>query len=631
MSVNKEENVFAGIELGDCRDDYENFTGFLEKYYDLTKLRFVLIHVSKRPVGDGTFMSWASFFKKHGISFAFLYTQQRGAPDGRKSQLTVETVKGIKEIAGDLYLGDMIGETGGYISWYEGYFNGNESLPYADGSVTVKSAHDDYVKRVSEFVKLDRELGIENVLSVEATTASRFNFEAGVTSLFLELMCGDPEIMLASARGVSKSFLSPYFGCHIAHEWYGGLRNDDPLKYKRLRLAYEYAYMSGARYIYPESGDNDLVSYGYHYDKDHEFCRTYRDEWERFADYVRENGRPAGGPIVKTAFVQGLYDSYNGWGCKTVWDRFGNEKWGYSDAENSWRVLSDIVRRDRWHTVENYGESDMSAMPAYGQYDIICAQADVSVMSLYDTLIFAGSNVMTPELLEKLRAFVKNGGKLFITAAHLSVSDSPEKEYKIIKDGNFGDFFGFVYENSVKNINKGYKFRSDSIIPGVLYPASKDGLGDPVLPGGYVRFADVSLTGGRIAAVAEDSFREMRDDIPVLIENKYGKGYVVTLLSVDYPGKPSVYPLYSRIVRDLVIADKKAAEVRVDAGDDVSYAVYEDGGDLAVFLLNTNYDCKCFARVTCGKHVSEVVLDPMEMKKAVIPSSASFTRTENEN
>ncbi|MEG2378271.1 MAG: hypothetical protein RSC43_07960, partial [Clostridia bacterium] len=193
-----------GLEIGDHFASYDTFTDYISENYDLTKLGFVLIYISRDEVGADRFYSWARFFAENDICFAFLYTQQRGAPIGKISHLTAEIVAGIREIAGDYFIGDMIGETGGLASWPEGYY-GEEPMPRQDFA-DMREARDEYVKSVAELVKIDKDFGVDNVLAVEATMFSRYNFEAGVKYTFLEMMCANPEIMLASARGASRAY-----------------------------------------------------------------------------------------------------------------------------------------------------------------------------------------------------------------------------------------------------------------------------------------------------------------------------------------------------------------------------------------------------------------------------------------
>ncbi len=610
---NNENGLYVGIEIGDTHDRYETFVDYIKENYDLEKLGFVLIHCMKREIGEERFLEWARFFKENDIHFAFLYTQQRGAPEGKESQLTKETVAKIKETAGELFVGDMIGETGGLMSWFEEYFRfSSEEIMMPTDIENLTVAKEKYIDRVAKIVALDRKFDVEDVLSVEATTASRYNFEAGVDVSFMEMLCGDPEIMMSSVRGASRAYGRKAFGAHIAHEWYGGLRVDDPMKYKRLRLAYRYAYLSGANYIYPESGDFGIRAYGFMLDKDHEFCELYRKEWSDFADLVASEPREGEGPKVSLAFVQGINDPYGGWGNKTIWNQFGREAWGYSDAENSWRILDTITRRDKWHCPENFGDIDRSAHPAYGQYDLLPAEAPADVMKKYDTLIFAGRNTMTEDTVDKLCEFVSDGGTLFITAAHLSSADSPEAPYSFA-GGKLCELLGFVPTGETFKRNSGYKFVHENLFDDILYPAAKDGNCDPILPGGFVEYMKIDAKTAVPAALLSDCFVKKEENVPALMENRYGKGRVITLLTVNYPGNNAVYPVYSRIVKCISDAVKRKADVKVCAPDDITYAVYETDTKVTVYLLNTNYDCKMIASVSYNENEKETVISPMEL------------------
>jgi len=611
----KNRSVFLGIEIGDTHDRYEEFTDYIQSNYDLGKLGFVLVYVSKREVGESRFYEWARFFRDNDIYFAFLYTQQRSAPEGRISHLTKEIVKNIEDIAGEYFVGDMIGETGGLMSWFEDYFiNADSNMPKMPTDLkSYSDAKRIYTERVKAVVDIDRGFDVKNVLAVEATTASRYNFDAGVDVSFMEMLCADPEIMMSSVRGASRGYGRRFFGAHMAHEWYGGLRVDDPMKYNRLRVAYRYAYLSGARFIYPESGDFGIRAYGFELDKDHEFCRRYRKEWSDFADLIEKEPRLGEGPKVTFAFIQGRNDPYIGWGNKTAWNQFGREEWGYSDGENAWRILDTVTRRDKWHTVENFGENDLSAYPAYGQYDILPIEASVDVMNNYTTLVFAGRNAMTEELLDKLSSFVENGGTLFMTASHLSTADSPEEGFKYIGGEKAQRLMGFAPDGKTVRRNSGYKFVFDNLFPDIRYPAAKVRNCDPILPGGFAEYLCGECTTGKPAAYLSDSFLAADGEMPVLIENEYGKGRVITLLTTVLPGNNAVFPVYSRIVKCIMNADKLKAEVSVLAVDDISYAVYENDTDIAVYLLNTNYDCKNIATVRYLGEEKEIAIPPMEL------------------
>lgn len=605
----REENgVLLGVELGDQVKNYAQFIPYLQEHYDLEKLGFVLVALHPEPAGAEQFAQWARFFAEHRICFAFLYTQQRGAPQGRESQLTPEIVQSLQRIGGNYYLGDMIGETGGDISWPAGSFASVPERKMPQNAENLYALRDEYMSRVARRVKLDRRLGVRQVLAVEATACQRYVLEAGVDIPCLEMMCGNPEALCAFTRGAARSCGRPLWGCHIAHDWYGGFRNDDPLKYKRLRLAYGYAYLAGAGLIYLEGGDSGIYSYGSSYPPEHPYCGEYRSAYSDFAEFIRQDRRPTQGPAVSVAFLSGHLDAYSAWGntaagwcASTVWNQFGDEAWGYGDAEHSWRILDEIGRPRPWHDVSGYGEADLSGAPAWGQYDCVPAEAPLSALCAYDTLIFAGWNTMTAELLEKLMAYVRQGGQLLIAAAHLNAAARRGGKPEIIRHEGLSEFLGCTLSEEGFRANNGVKFVQESLLRGVLYPASANLACDPICAGGFAEYAQVSLRGGRVAAFLHDRFdapgkaEALR---PALVENRYGDGCVCLFTQLDYPGALGAYPLYVQVVRSVFDASHRACPIRVVAGGKLAFSVYPAGeGQAAIYLLNTGFDLPVCARI----------------------------------
>lgn len=579
-----------GLEIGEHISDFENFTGYIEENFDLDKLDFVLIMMKPVELPRSLWNEWAEFFKKNRIYFAFLYTQQRGAPKGKISHLTEEIVKDIKIIAGEYFVGDMIGETGGMASWLEGYYEDlhMEKVTYE----TMSQAKQAYVDHVKSRVEIDRKFNVPSVLAVEATVFNRYNFEAGVDHTAVEMMCGNPEIMFASARGACKAYGKDIWSSHIANEWYGGFRNDDPLKYKRLKIAYYYSFLAGAKYIYPESGDISISSYGYHYDSNHDFCKTYRKTWSEFADFVHLHGRPQGGPKTKIAFMHGNLDSYTGWGGSTVWNHFRDENWSYGPAERGWKVIDeDIFTGTPWYNPHNYGEQDTSFSVPYGQYDIVPTEAPLDTLLTYDYLIFVGWNTMTPDIYEKLKAYVSNGGNLFASIPHLNTKDTRDEDYRIIQNGDVSDLFGCIVTGPGRKHAWGVKFIEESSVDQCLYPCTKDGMCDPICAEGIIKSADISLKGGRIIALLSDRFSNKMDNCPpILVENTYGKGTATLLTAWEYPGADSLRKLFKTILKSILSGEQRKADVKVIGNDKIRYGVYPGNGLDTLYILNTDYN-----------------------------------------
>lgn len=613
------ERICIGIEIGEHGQNYAELTKDIAANFDLKKLDFVLIYMSPVDIAENLWYEWAEFFRENDIYFAFLYTQQRGAPKGKISHLTVEIVEKIKEIAGEYFLGDMIGETGGLASWAEGYYEDNNMEKPDFKNLTEAKQY--YIDHVASKVKIDKDLNLPAVLAVEATTFSRYNFEAGVDNTFIEMMCGNPEIMFASARGASKAYNRSWWASHIAQEWYGGFRNDDPLKYKRMKLAYYYSYMAGAKYIYPESGHFKIKSYGDDYGVDSEFCKLYRKEWEDFAEFIHNHKRPKGYPMVKIGFLQGNLDSFTAWGGSTVWNQFRKKGWEYSAPEYGWDYLENVFKGEKWHVPTVYGENDYSGSMPYGQYDIVPVEAPVEVLKEYSCLIMLGWNTMTPEIYAKLKQYVYEGGKLFMSVPQLSTSDIREEGiqgvYNLVNNGDYSDLFGCKIKGKGRMYNWGVKFIEESSIPGYLYPYTKSGFCDPICANGNITVADVETAGGKVVAILADKFQKWREESPALmIENKYGKGYATLLTTWEYPGAKGLEKFVKVLLKEIIRAEHQDTDIKVIGSDKIQYAVYSNNDTdktYTVYLLNTDYNVPASAKVIRnGMKEKEIKIGPCE-------------------
>ncbi len=611
--------VLNGVHIGEHGFDPEKVIDEITERCIKPELNFVTIrpryHGRRDPIAQRYFIEWAKFLSENKIYFVFLYTVQF-APEGKDSQLEPETIAKIKEIAGEYFLGDMIGEVGSSRACKQaGYFKKQGgrvdptalTLDYPD----MKAAHEGYVKGVGEYINIDKKLGIEDVISVEATGLNKYNAEAGVTIPMLELMCGNPDILVSSLRGTARAIDSKLWGTYVAHEWYGGMRHTDVLKRKRLDLAYKYAYLSGTNVFCLESGDECLESYGDYFSADSEICGDYRKILSDTMELIKKDSRPKGGPKVSVAFVSGLHDAWGGWGGSSVWNQFHRREWGHSDAEYSWRLLDEIGAKRQWTDIANYGENDLSASPAYGMYDIVPIEADVDHLSRYECLIFVGWNSMTDENMDKLTEYVRRGGHLLMSAAHLN--------YSTVRGGNvtlpcaekLQKLFGCRFSGDVITTNAGLKFKFEALAENRLYPGSKDCVADPIYSAGYADWAKTELCGGYATAVLSDSFVATDIGINAVIENKVGSGVATLVTSINYPGHGAIWPLYRALVREFITASAREADIKVIGSDRLRWSVY-DGGK--VYLLNTDYDTPITVTLLKDGKKTEITLKSLELK-----------------
>ncbi|MEA4823360.1 MAG: hypothetical protein VB111_04510 [Clostridiaceae bacterium] len=547
-------------------------------------LSFLTIRTRNQQVAPQYFYEWARWCVERRVYFMFLYTMQN-APEGKDSQFTPEVVAKIREIAGEYFLGDQIGETGTlYGARPRGY---GAKMPA--GMDDMQSCRDTYVRELNRYVEIDRKLGMPYIAPVEATALIRYTFDAGCTLALLEMMPGDPEFFVSLTRGCSYAFDLPLWGTYIAQEWYGGLRNDDPLKYQRMKAAYRYAYLAGSHIVCLESGDEKIESYGYVYEQEHPLCRAYRDEVEACEKRFRENPRLSAEPETRVAFVYGNLEAYTGWQGTAVWEQYDRDEWSIGPAEWSWRILEDLRHARTWQEVENYGETDLSAAPAYGLYDVIPANTPREKLARYETVIFVGWNTMTEDIWNNLRGYVVDGGHLFLTAAHLNTNSRRDGQYLPISGGKTAEFLGCDI-TGVNRINTGVKFLRESLREGVRYPVIPNGTGDPICAGGVMNAATLERKGAQTIALWHDDFRAPSgEEQTAIVEHAYGRGVVTLQATVDYPGANAVYPLYRTVVRELVTASHRRCDVQVIASDKLRFSVYRGEHADMLCLLNTDF------------------------------------------
>ncbi|MBE6965335.1 MAG: hypothetical protein E7441_04790 [Ruminococcaceae bacterium] len=579
--------------------------------------------VSIRPRRGGEipqefYIEWAKYLAENKIYFAFLYMVQF-APKGRESLFDAETVDKIKKIAGEYFLGEQLGETGSNCACkLPGYYMSGDTTklhmvtsPIKAGCADMEEAHREYINIVSGFIAIDKKQKMPNILSVEATALSKYNAEAGVTIPLIEMPCGNPDIIISSLRGTARAYGSKMWGTYTAHEWYGGVHHTDVLKRKRLELEYKYAYLAGSNILLAESGDECIASYGIKLPKESEISADYRRVMQNMNEYIKKDFRPKGGPKVKVAFVSGLHDAWGGWGGGSVWGQFFREEWGHNEAEHSWRLLDEIGVRRTWADVSNYGDYDLSALPAYGMYDIIPIEADVDALCKYDYLIFLGWNTMTDENMDKLTEYVSRGGHLLMTCAHLNTQTARKGEFKFIAADKIEKLFGCRFIGEIRKTNYGHKFRKGNANENVIYPATESLACDPLYSAGYVEYARFGICGGCEIAYAGDSFPNRISDLPTVIENRIGEGTATLVTSINYPGHPALFPLYRSIAREFVTASARTCDIKVVGSERVRWSVYEGN---KIYLLNTDYDMPVTVKVISGEKEQLITLESLELK-----------------
>ena len=616
--TNWPDKILHGIHIGEHDFSADKVIEEIEERFGSGNMNYAVIR-PRLGVSEHYFIQWAEYLAGRKIYFMFLYSLRLSGSGELESVLSSDLVKKIEEIAGDYFLGDLLGEPGSsYTFKSDGYFGRTGYRPKPEQHLkSMRTAMENYIKEVSKYTEFDRNIGIDIISCVEATIFSHYNLKSGVDIPIMEMMVGNPEIQTAAVRGFAKAHKTASWGTYIAHEWYGGKHHDDALKQKRLKYIYPYAYMAGSHIFCLESGDELLSSYGTEYDYDHLYCRQYRDELNKFGELLKADRRPSGGPKIKLAFVYGNLDGWGGLPTGgTLWGQLEDKEWGYSAAEYSWRILDDLAHCSDWHDTSYFGEKDYSSHLPYGMYDIIPATAPLDIMKEYECIFFVGHNTMTPEIYDNLTRYAEAGGKLFMTAAHLNTSPQRNGELALINDGDVSRLFGCRLGKGYLT-KEGVKFKRQSIIPDMPYPGAADYTKDPCDPfysAGYANYAEAALCGGTAGAVFDNAFFAPGADkeLPIaLVENAPGKGYAILLTSLDYPGHGAVYPIYKVILRSIINNSHRNCDINFFGSDKVKFSVY-DG--YKVYMLNTDFDCRANVLILFNDKKYDIALEPGEFK-----------------
>ncbi|MBR5139977.1 MAG: hypothetical protein IKV16_02875 [Clostridia bacterium] len=634
MNVNfGKKNVFLGVKIGEHSFNTALLIDEIKKRAVDRGFKFVYLRPSATSfdkVDPEDLINLARYLAENEIYF-FVGNNVQAPPYHRPTQLAPETAMKLKEVSKGYFLGDAIREPGselsckapGYFSYYS--YETNEML-FSDelrkkgvnitmpklGLDSMSEGHDYNVELISRFAKTDRENGMPYVFNVEATALIKYNLEAGVDIVFLELMCANPDFMLPITRGALKAYGKDFFGTLIAHEWFGGFKQSDPIKLKRLSLATKFAYMSGSNVIMLESGDEAISSYDQKFSGDSEICATYRQAFVDIKNIIYNDERPSGFPKAKFAFIYGNDDAWPGFCHSSVWNQFLREEWGHGDAENSWRLLDSVGTKRNWADNENYGTYDLSAFPAYGTYDITPIEADIDILSQYEYLVFLGWNTMTDENMDKLYEYVRRGGKILLTGAHLNYNARRDGKFIPPSAEKLLKLCGIRYKGTNSRTNYGSKFEWESVEPQHLYPGTKNHVCDALFSAGYVDYMNVELVSAKLLASTSDAFGSNNGGEHIsVIENRIGKGTVTLLTSPSYPGNPGVTPLYRALLREHISASARNCDIKVIASDKLRYTVYE--GD-KIYLLNTDYDLPIIVKIIKNGNEQLVTVNSLELK-----------------
>lgn len=269
-----------------------------------------------------------------------------------------------------------------------------------------------------------------------------YEAKAGFERLTLEPV-SNVNLLIAAGRGVTKAPCQ--WGAHVPLDWYFG-GPTDACKSRKFRLALHLLYMAGAQYLYAE---NSLFKTNAFSREDWEspYCITNRQYLRDFYEYVTRNPRE-GRLVVKKAVIYGRHEHFYWYHDDRMaemaemrdWDLPMWGKWADGGSRRCWRAL------DAWlpvapdqHTAPAPYNKDLFSGTPYGDVDIIAWDDDYA---RYETLALLGWNTMCPDMLERLMAYVAQGGTLLFSYCHLSQTDRSGAPMAYIRHEGLSAFLG---------------------------------------------------------------------------------------------------------------------------------------------------------------------------------------------
>lgn len=504
-------------------------------------------------------------------------------------------------------------EAGGMLYWPRTYLIGRREREYEvlPQVADLRTAQANYVGLLKRVMRVERRMHGAKLFSVDGSMLFKYAAKAGLRVLALESMAGNPHRMYAAMRGAARAWdIAETIG-YIAYMWYGGF-GYDATWLKRWKINLRYAYLAGCTAITGES-----PMYGglaFIQDGRHPAAVAYRAALKEFYGFCRAHPRLGKRPRATLGVVYGQLDGCPGLWNQWVWGQYRQAKWRNGPAEQGWELADGLMKKDEWINNLLTGEHDFSGNPPFGQYDIVPAEAGLSILKQYRCLVFLGWNTMTPDLYRKLKAFVRGGGRLIMSVPHLATQTDRGAPLKLFRNGDVRDLFGVRLKPTSRKTAEGVKFFTDSRLKSYRFPNWGIHV-DPKFINPGIPLADVEMRGAAVLATTGQAFDHNLDDQdnpPVLVENRCGRGMAFLLLSRDYPGAASCRGLMQEILR--VVSAGEQGRIKLAAPAGLRYAVYNEKRVEAVYLLNTDLDNALSGKLFIDDLVLPLAVRPTEFR-----------------
>jgi len=488
---------------------------------------------------------WSGFRKPDVISLARLTALLQDLRMPYAWQVEGRTLAGaelnppLEALASPLFHGKQAHENdGGYYYWqhflYKGFFSDMAARTRPYGGIFAKHrplytdhgvfihydphAVADMADGARRFVENLRYSKGESTRHTGPSTLFRYFYQAGYEWLGAEQMYGPEETILSALRGASRAYRRERYGSLHAMQW-GSFPYTDPRHAERLFLSLAVAYMHGSSHLNTEDA---LWIDEYANDRFSESGRAHAAAQHSLLDFIETHQR-RGTLVADIAIVQGRNDAWKSFGRTSLWSQKG-APWAFNKACESFDLLKIFYPQNE---IDACGPAGWFTSTPHGAVDILPIEADAETLGRYRTLVFLGWNTYDPEDFRRLADFVRQGGTLILSAAHLNAELAPDRPPRPPAD-------------------------DDAVIE--------------MLGSGYRGYTET-------------------------VERVYGRGRVIYFPQPCYPAEETIREPYTQAIRAAAQAANAAQTGRgwIAPDDRVGFTAWDDAGRRTLYLLNVDW------------------------------------------
>jgi len=429
----------------------------------------------------------------------------------------------------------------------------------------------------------------------------KYFYEAGFDWVGAETMYGTLEEIMPFLRGAALANGKNKMGVHHALQW-SSSPHDAPEHMRRYRIALYSSYMQGATEINTEEGLWRLEEYFSRFNRFSDACVGHTREQQDFYRYLKSHTR-RGKFYTPMALIHGRYDGFNGFARDAFWGYTGVTD---TDAEKSWDLLSAFYPEGTLgdptycHNCPTDKALGFYASTPIGNVDAIPIENSEEIAGNYKAIAFMGYNFAEERDFEYLYNYVKDGGKLLLTLAHMTKTT----RYEDVLRGNL------KYSDNIFAFTEGAPEICEKQRKGITVPAV------------------VNLRAGYKTLATTD------DGTPLAVSYEIGKGEVTLFAVSAYPAHPAINELYREALTEHMKNASLSEPVWAECTRGTQFALYDRGEEKDVYFLAADWykapEALRSATLRIGEHKHTVTFPFGTMIKASVwQNYAAYPHSEN--